>query len=82
MLTETLNSHLPENYCTRKKKKNWIDKEVNNIATKKRSLKKLADATGSSQINENFLKTCKNLNRSSDLKKTIFFMKIYMKPIR
>ena len=56
MLTEALNSHLPEKYRTRKKNKNWIDNEVKSLATKKRSLKKLADATGSPQINKIFKK--------------------------
>ena len=61
MLTEALNSHLPEKHRKRKNNKKWIDNEVKNLATKKRSLKKLADATGSPQINENFQKTYKNL---------------------
>ena len=56
MLTEALNSHLPEKHRKRKSNKNWIDNEVKNLATKKRSLKKLADATGSPEINENFQK--------------------------
>ena len=81
LLTEALNSHLPEKYRTQKKNNNWIDNEVKNLATKKRSLKKLADTTGSPQIHENFQKILKTLNLSSDLKNKLF-IKIYLKPIR
>ena len=72
MLTEALNSHLPEKHRKRKNNKNWIDNEVTNLATKKRSLKKLADATGSPQINENFQKTCKNLKSLIKSKKQTY----------
>ena len=56
MLTEALNNQHAEKHRTRKKNKNWMNNEVKNLATKKRSLKKLTDATGSPQINENFQK--------------------------
>ena len=75
MLTEALNSHLPEKHRKRKNNINWIDNEVKNLATKKRSLKKLADATGSPQINENFQKTCKNLKSLIKSKKQTFLSK-------
>ena len=81
LLTEALNSDLLEKYRTQKKKKNWIDNEIKNLSTKKRSLKKLADTTGSPQTHENFQKFVKTLNLSSDLKYKIF-IKIYLKPIR
>ena len=79
-LSEALNSHLPEKYCTQKKNTNWIDNEVKGLATKKRSLRKLADTTGSPQIHENFQKTCKNL-KSLIRSKNKPFIKIYLKPI-
>ena len=72
MLTEALNSHLPEKYRTRKKNKNWIDNEVKILPTKKRSLKRLANEIGSPQINENFQKTCKNLKSLIRSNKQIF----------
>ena len=73
MLTEALNSHLPEKHRKQKNNRNWIDNEVKNLATKKRSLKKLADATGNPQINENFQKTCKNLKSLIKSKKQYFY---------
>ena len=76
MLTEALNKHLPEKHRKRKNNKNWIDNEVKNLATKKRSLKKLADATGSPQINENFQKTCKNLKSLIKSKKQTFYQNL------
>ena len=75
MLTEALNSHLPEKYRTQRKNKNWINNEVKNLATKKRSLKKLADTTGSPQIHESFQKTCKNLKSLIRSKKQTFLSK-------
>ena len=72
LLTEALNSHLPEKNRTQKKNKNWIDNEVKNLATKKRSLKKLADTTGSPQIHENFQKTCKNIKTLIRYKNKLF----------
>ena len=76
MLTEALNSHLPEKHRKRKNNKNWIDNEVKNLATKKRSLMKLADATGSQQITENFQKGCKNLKSLIKSKKHTFYQNL------
>ena len=76
MLTEALNSHLHEKHCKRKNNKNKIDNEVENLATKKRSLKKLAVATGSPQINENFQITCKNLKSLTKSKKQTFYQNL------
>ena len=76
MLTEALNSHLPEKHLKRKNNKNWIDNEVKNLATKKRSLKKILDASGNPQINENFQKTCKNLKSLIKSKKQNFYQNL------
>ena len=76
LLTEALNSHLPEKYRTEKTNKNWIDNEVKNLVLRNWQIQ--LEVHNFTKI---FKKLVKTLNLSSDLINKPF-IKIYLKLIR
>ena len=78
MLTEALNSHLPEKHRKRKNNRNWIGNEVKNLATKKRSPKKLAEATEVHKLTKTFKTNfLSNLLKNHLVKTEKLFFQLY-----